>query len=65
MYKSGFEEVPWLYQDFDLLDFYRVSEDELNRQLSLFRAGMYKHEWYKTDRQTLPCLVHSLILLQG
>jgi urea carboxylase len=45
-YKSGFSiDKPWLYQDFDLLDFYRVSEDELNKQLSLFRSGMYKFEW--------------------
>lgn len=45
-YKSGFSiEQPWLYQDFDLLDFYRVSEDELNKQLNLFRSGMYKFEW--------------------
>ena len=45
-YKSGFSiDKPWLYQDFDLLDFYRVSEDELNKQLNLFRSGMYKFEW--------------------
>ncbi len=45
-YKSGFSiERPWLYEDFDLLDFYQVSEEELNKQLNLFRAGMYKFEW--------------------
>ncbi|KAK5172580.1 uncharacterized protein LTR77_002700 [Saxophila tyrrhenica] len=49
-YKSGFSiDRPWLYQDFDLLDFYRVSEDELNEQLNLFRAGLYEHKW--TDEE--------------
>lgn len=37
--------MEYRYQDFDLLDFYRVSEDELNKQLGLFRSGMYKFEW--------------------
>lgn len=45
-YKAGFSiDRPWLYEDFDLLDFYRVSEEELNKQLGLFRSGMYKFEW--------------------
>ncbi|KAK3705788.1 hypothetical protein LTR37_013095 [Vermiconidia calcicola] len=49
-YKSGFSiDKPWLYQDFDLLDFYRVSEDELNKQLALFRSGMYKFEWKEEE----------------
>jgi hypothetical protein len=34
-----------LYQDFDLLTFYRVTEDELNEKLLLFRSGRYKFEW--------------------
>lgn len=37
--------MEYRYQDFDLLDFYRVSEDELNKQLGLFRSGMYKFKW--------------------
>ena len=34
-----------MYQDFDLLTFYRVTEDELNEKLLLFRSGRYKFEW--------------------
>lgn len=45
-YKDGFSiQKPWLFQDFDLLTFYRVSEEELGKQLSLFRSGLYKFEW--------------------
>lgn len=45
-FKSGFSiDKPWLYQDFDLLDFYRVSEEELDKQLLLFRSGRYKFEY--------------------
>jgi hypothetical protein len=45
-FKSGFSiDKPWLYQDFDLLNFYRVTEDELNEKLLLFRSGRYKFEW--------------------
>ena len=45
-YKAGFSlEKPWLFQDFDLLTFYQVSEEELNIQLSLFRSGQYKFQW--------------------
>ena len=32
-------------QDFDLLTFFRVSEDEMNEKLGLFRSGRYKFEW--------------------
>jgi urea carboxylase len=45
-FKAGFSiDKPWLFQDFDLLTFYQVSEDELNEQLGLFRSGRYKFEW--------------------
>ena len=45
-YKAGFSiEKPWLFQDFDLLTFYQVSEEELSKQLGLFRSGLYKFEW--------------------
>jgi biotin-dependent carboxylase-like uncharacterized protein len=45
-FKSGFTpERPWIFQDFDLLTFYQVSEDEFNQQLELFRSGQYRFEW--------------------
>lgn len=49
-WKSGFSpETPWLFQDFDLIHFYQVSEDELNEQLLLFRAGKYRFKWEDTE----------------
>ncbi|TKA33004.1 hypothetical protein B0A54_14390 [Friedmanniomyces endolithicus] len=45
-YKDGFSlEKPWLFQDFDLLTFYQVTEEELNEKLGYFRSGRYKFEW--------------------
>ncbi|KAK5122739.1 hypothetical protein LTR85_003654 [Meristemomyces frigidus] len=45
-YKAGFSiDRPWLFQDFDVLTFYEVSESELNEKLGLFRSGRYKFEW--------------------
>lgn len=45
-YKAGFSlEKPWLFEDFDLLTFYQVSEEELNEKLGLFRSGSYRFEW--------------------
>jgi urea carboxylase len=45
-YKSGFSpERPWLFQDFDLIDFERVSEAEIDSQLLRFRAGTYEWQW--------------------
>lgn len=45
-FKSGFTpERPWLFQDFDIITFFQVSESELNEKLALFRSGLYKFEW--------------------
>jgi urea carboxylase len=45
-YKAGFSiDRPWLFQDFDLLTFYQCSEEELNVQLGLFRAGKFEFKW--------------------
>jgi biotin carboxyl carrier protein len=45
-YKSGFSpERPWLFQDFDLINFERVSEAEIDSQLLRFRAGTYEWQW--------------------
>lgn len=49
-FKSGFSaERPWLFEDFDLLNFYQVSEEELNTRLGLFRSGRYKFEWENVE----------------
>ena len=49
-YKAGFSlERPWIFQDFDLLTYYQVSEEELNTQLGLFRSGRYEFEWEEVE----------------
>lgn len=45
-WKSGFSPSrPYLFQDFDLITYYRVSEEELDVMLANFRSGRYKFEW--------------------
>jgi urea carboxylase len=49
-FKSFFSpEKPWLFDDFDVLTFYQVTEEELNEQLGLFRSGRYKFEWTEIE----------------
>ncbi|USW49800.1 Putative biotin/lipoyl attachment, biotin-binding, Carboxyltransferase domain, subdomain A and B [Septoria linicola] len=49
-FKQGFTpERPWLFQDFDILTFYQVNEDELNQKLELFRSGQYEFEWESAE----------------
>ena len=36
---------PWLFNDFDILTYYQVTEQELDEKLQLFRSGKYKFEW--------------------
>ncbi|KAL1983324.1 hypothetical protein VTN96DRAFT_10465 [Rasamsonia emersonii] len=44
--KKGYsQEKPWLFEDFDQITFYRVSEEEYERQLALFNSGRYEYEW--------------------
>ncbi len=49
-FKQGFSiDRPWMFQDFDLLDFHQVSEEELNKQLGLFRSGRYEFQWEEAE----------------
>ena len=44
--KKGYEaNRPWLFEDFDQITFYRVSEDEYEKQLALFNSGRYEYQW--------------------
>lgn len=44
--KKGYSpEKPWMFEDFDQITFYRVSEEEYERQLALFHSGRYEYEW--------------------
>lgn len=45
-YKAGFApERPWLFRDFDLIDFERVNEVEMDALLLRFRSGTYEWQW--------------------
>ncbi|PWY90071.1 hypothetical protein BO70DRAFT_330289 [Aspergillus heteromorphus CBS 117.55] len=44
--KKGYEaNRPWLFEDFDQITFYRVSEEEYEKQLALFNSGRYEYQW--------------------
>ena len=48
-YKRSYDEKkPWLFEDFDQITFYEVSEDEYNEQLAMFHSGRYKYEYEDT-----------------
>jgi biotin carboxyl carrier protein len=45
-FKAGFSaEKPWLYEDFDQLTFYEVSEETLEKEIAKFKSGTYRFEW--------------------
>ena len=61
-YKKGFSEAkPWLFEDFDILTFYQVSEDELNRMLGLFRSGRYSFDFEDVE---FDMAEHNKLLLE-
>ncbi|KAI9368323.1 allophanate hydrolase subunit 2-domain-containing protein [Aspergillus egyptiacus] len=48
--KPGYTaQKPWLFEDFDQITFYRVSEEEYERQLALFQSGRYEYEWEEVE----------------
>lgn len=40
---------PCIFQDFDLFNFYRVSEDELEADFKLFRSGQYHFQYENAE----------------
>ena len=40
---------PCIFQDFDLFNFYRVTEDELNKDFALFRSGQYQFQYENAE----------------
>lgn len=49
-YKKGFSiDRPWLFQDFDLLTYYQVSEDELQDMLADYRRGNYEFQYEEVE----------------
>ncbi|KAL2000305.1 hypothetical protein VTN02DRAFT_3295 [Thermoascus thermophilus] len=44
--KKGYSpEKPWMFEDFDQITFYRVTEEEYERELALFNSGRYEYQW--------------------
>jgi urea carboxylase len=45
-FKNGYNsERPWLFEDFDQITFYEVSEDEYEDMMAVFRSGRYEYEY--------------------
>ncbi|KAL5049542.1 hypothetical protein BDW71DRAFT_150423 [Aspergillus fruticulosus] len=48
--KRGYTpQKPWLFEDFDQITFYKVTEEEYERQLALFQSGRYEYEWEEVE----------------
>lgn len=44
--KKGYHpDRPWLFEDFDQITYYRVTEEEYEKQLAIFNSGRYEYEW--------------------
>ncbi|KAL4873899.1 hypothetical protein BDV12DRAFT_182200 [Aspergillus spectabilis] len=48
--KQGYSpQETWLFEGFDQITFYRVSEEEYERQLALFQSWRYEYEWEEVE----------------
>lgn len=48
--KEGFNaKRPWLYEDFDQLTFYEVSEEEYEQEMAVFRSGRYEFQYDEVE----------------
>lgn len=44
--KKGYNpDRPWLFEDFDQITYYRVTEEEYEKELALFNSGRYEYQW--------------------
>lgn len=58
--KKGYSpDHPWLYEDFDQLTFYPVSEDEYEHHLAVFNSGRYEYQW---EEVTFDMAEHNRLL---
>ncbi|EXJ57359.1 urea carboxylase [Cladophialophora yegresii CBS 114405] len=49
-YKKGYNsERPWLFEDFDQITFYEVTEDEYEAMMAVFRSGRYEYQYEDTE----------------
>ena len=48
-YKKSYNaERPWLFEDFDQITFYEVSEEDYDAMLAIFHSGRYEYEYEDT-----------------
>lgn len=48
--KKGYSaEKPWLFEDFDQITFYDVSEEEYEKQMAIFHSGRYEYQWEEVE----------------
>ncbi|EEH44445.1 urea carboxylase [Paracoccidioides brasiliensis Pb18] len=48
--KAGYSpEKPWLFEDFDQITFYKVSEEEYEKDMALFHSGRYQYKWENVE----------------
>lgn len=44
--KRGYTPTrPWLFEDFDQISFYQVTEEEYEREMALFNSGRYEYQY--------------------
>lgn len=44
--KKGYsQEKPWMFEPFDQITFYPVTEEEYEKELALFKSGRYDYKW--------------------
>lgn len=58
--KKGYTaDRPWLFEDFDQITFYRVTEEEYEKELALFNSGRYEYQW---EEVTFDMAEHNRLL---
>jgi hypothetical protein len=49
-FRKGYSpEKPWLFDDFDQITFYEVTEDEYEGMMATFRSGRYEYQYEDTE----------------
>ncbi|KAK2768290.1 hypothetical protein FQN54_000143 [Arachnomyces sp. PD_36] len=44
--KNGYsQDKPWMFEDFDQITFYPVTEEEYEKEMALFHSGRYEYKW--------------------
>ena len=60
--KKGFTpDRPWLYQNFDIITFQKVSKLEMGRLIALYKCGRYEFKWKNIE---FDMAAHNEMLLE-